>query len=321
MPPAPVRQTAASRFPAVPGIPPARADENPAAVYLAGLAEGPARDGMRSTLDRLAALAGFSGAAHVPWQNFRFQHVAAVRSAVAEEMAPATANKYLAALRGVLKASWRLGQIGTEDYMRAVDVPRVKGSRPPAGRALEPGEIRRLFAACAADPTPAGFRDGAAFALLYGAGLRRAEAVALRIGDYDRSTGALRVIGKGNRQRTAFAAGDARRAVDAWIAVRGHRPGPLLCPIDKAGRLAIRAVTAQTAMIWLKRRCEQAGIAPCSPHDLRRTFVSDLLESDADLAIVQRLAGHASPQTTARYDRRGEEAMRRAAGKLPVFLP
>ncbi len=82
--------------------------------------------------------------------------------------------------------------------MRAVDVPR---SRPPAGRALEPGEIRRLFAACAADPTPAGSRDGAA--------------VALRIGDYDRSTGALRVIGKGNRQRTAFAAGDARRAIDA----------------------------------------------------------------------------------------------------------
>ena len=57
-------------------------------------------------------------------------------------------------------------------------------------------------------------------------------------------------------------------------------------------------------MIRLKRRSEEAGIAPCSPRDLRRIFVSDLLEAGTDIAIVQRLAGHASPLTTAHYDRR-----------------
>ena len=220
-------------FPALAGDPAAKAHENPAAVYLAGLAAGPGRDGMRYTLDRIAALAGFPDASAVPWQEFRFQHVAAVRSTVTANLAPATANKYLSALRGVLKAAWRLGQIGTEDYMRAVDVPRAKGSRLPAGRALDHGELRQLFATCAADVTPAGFRDGAAIALLYATGLRRTEAVSLRLADDDRNTGAIIVVGKGNRERTVFACAGARRAVDAWTAVRGPAPGPLLCPVDK----------------------------------------------------------------------------------------
>ena len=97
----------------------------------------PRRRPQRHAQHARPTLAGFPSAAYVPWQNFRFQHVVPVRSAVAAEMAPATANKYLAALRGVLKASWRLGQIGTENYMRAVDIPRVKGSRPSADRALD----------------------------------------------------------------------------------------------------------------------------------------------------------------------------------------
>ena len=70
---APVRPPPDVPFPALAGSPAARAGENPAAVYLASLAEGPGRDGMRSTLDRIAALAGFPDASAVPWREFRFQ--------------------------------------------------------------------------------------------------------------------------------------------------------------------------------------------------------------------------------------------------------
>lgn len=86
--------------------------------------------------------------------------------------------------------------------------------------------------------------------------------------------------------------------------------------MNKGGRIEIRRMTAQALYLILQKRQKEAAIGPCSPHDLRRTFVSDLLDAGADLAVVQKLAGHADPSTTARYDRRGEAAKARAAGLL-----
>ena len=111
----------------------------------------------------------------------------------------------------------------------------MKGSRLPAGRSLDHGELVALFNACACDISPAGARDAAAFALMFGAGLRRAEAAAARIEDYDIESGALRVLGKGNRERNVYATNGGKDALNAWIAARGNEAGSLLCPVSQSG--------------------------------------------------------------------------------------
>ena len=153
---------------------------------------------------------------------------------------------------------------------------------------------------------------------LYGGGLRREEAVALLVDDYDPEDSSLRVRGKGNRERIAYATNGGRDALDDWLQVRGVDPGPLFVPVDKAGRLTLRRITGTAVLYMLRRRATAAGVARFSPHDLRRSYVSDLLDAGADISTVQRLAGHASPLTTARYDRRGERAKRQAAELLHV---
>ena len=296
------------------------ADHHPVFVYLSGLARGSRRT-MGHALNTMAEMVsgGVLEAETMNWAALRYQHTAALRSALAERFAPATCNKMLAALRGVLKEAWRLGQIDAEAYHRASDLPSIKGERLPSGRALTTGELRSLFRVCADDSSPAGSRDAALLALLYGAGLRRSEAVGLDLGDYDPETGGLTVRqGKGRKDRTGYATNGAQEALDGWLAVRGSEPGALFLPVDKGGTVRHRRMTDQAVLIILRKRADQAGVPPFSPHDMRRTFISDLLDNGADLVTVQHLAGHANVSTTARYDRRGEKAKKKAAELLHV---
>ncbi len=293
--------------------------EHPAAVYLARLAPS-GRRVQHTALETIARLltGGAAGTTDCPWWQVRYAHTQAVRTVLAETYAPATANRHLSALRGVMAECWRLGLTGVEDYRRAVDLAPVRGTSPPAGRALSEGELAALFATCTGR-RPSDARDAALLALAYGTGLRRAELVALDVADYAPETGRLNVRrGKGGKARTVWATHPTRTAIDTWLTVRGDEPGPLLCPVSKSGHVTIRRLTGQAVRAALLRRARHAQVAAFSPHDLRRTFVGDLLERGADIAAVQQLAGHASVTTTARYDRRPDTARRRAAELLHI---
>jgi len=311
----------ASEAPHLVVLDPAPPEEHPAAVYLAHLATGSRRT-MREALDTMAGLltGGHADAQTLDWGLLRRPHTAALRTVLAERYAPATANKMLAALRGVLKEAWRLDLIEVAPYQRAVDLPAVRGETLPRGRALPPGELRSLFAACA-DGTPLGTRDAALLAVLYGAGLRRSEAVALDVGDYEAAEGALTIrSGKGHKERLTYLAASGCDALEAWLDARGRGEGQgaLFVPLTKTGRLLPRRLTDQAVRMILQHRAGLAGIRACTPHDLRRTCISHLLDAGADITTVQKLVGHASVTTTGRYDRRGEATKRDAAGLLHI---
>jgi integrase/recombinase XerD len=311
---------------------------NPVAVYLARLTSPESRRAMATSLELLAEIlvdghpadrterarrrrAGQPLAAAVPWHELRYGHTQALRSWLAEHCSPAAANRHLAALRGVLREAWRLGLMNGEDLARGVDLASVPGTSLPAGRYVEDGEVRRLVAACLADDSPGGRRDAAVLAVLFVGGLRRAEAVALDLDNYDATTGHLTVTGKGRRQRrTALPAG-GRRALAAWLEVRGTDEGPLFYPVDKAGRVTPRRLTTQAIYALVDRRARKAGVGHLSPHDGRRTFASDLFDAGVDAVQVQSLMGHASLLTTGGYDRRPELARLAAVERLHFPYP
>ncbi|MDI9548763.1 MAG: tyrosine-type recombinase/integrase [Chloroflexota bacterium] len=298
------------------------ADRHPALVYLAGLAPGSRRT-MRHALDAVAATLTDGRCDHrtLPWAALRFQHAQAVRAALMQRYSAATTNKMLSALRQTLRVAWRLGYLTAEDYQRAVDLKPVNGDQPDAaaGRALSYGEWAALFAVCAADPTAAGVRDAALIALLKVGGLRRAEIASLQLADYDRSTATFTIRGKRNRIRTLPVEDPgALGALDDWLHLRGGAPGALFTRIRKGEFITQEGLSDQGVYYVLNRRGRQAGTAPFTPHDLRRTFAGDLLDAGVDLSTVQKLMGHAGANTTAGYDRRGEQAKRSAVQKLHV---
>jgi site-specific recombinase XerD len=156
--------------------------------------------------------------------------------------------------------------------------------------------------------------------VLYGLGLRRSELITLDIANYDPEHGTLAIHGKGNKPRLGYVLEQVKVLMESWIAVRGESDGPIFVPVTKGGNLNYHRLTPQAVALIVKKRAAEAEVEEFSCHDLRRSFITHLLEAGADLSIVQQLAGHRQVTTTTLYDKRGEAAKVKAAGmlKLPI---
>ncbi len=263
-------------------------------------------------LRTVARLFVIPDAATFPWHHLRAAQVARIRQRLMQpygpinkRAAPATVNLTLAVFRGIAREARNANAMSDEEYRRVCEVKADKGERLARGRAVPAGELVALVRACARDTGPAGVRDAAMLA-------------ALALDDYIPAPPALRILhGKNDKQRVVPIPASAA-ALDRWVAVRGREPGALFVPIDQAGRIAGdgAGMSAHAIYKMLNKRARQAGVPPLTPHDMRRTFVGDLLTASNDISAVQRMAGHASVTTTQRYDRRGDEVMRRAADTL-----
>ena len=150
--------------------------------------------------------------------------------------------------------------------------------------------------------TPAGLRDRAILELLYGGGLRVSELTGLDVDDVDLADGVVRVLGKGGKERDVPVGVPARDAIGAYL-TRGR---PALATARSRAALFLNArggrLTRQSCARLLERYARAAGIRrTVTPHDLRHSFATHLLEGGADVRVVQELLGHASVATTQIY--------------------
>lgn len=318
--------------------------DNPAQPAAAYLATQRNKATTNSELNKIARLMGAEHWQAVNWGTLNAANVAAIFARV--EGAPATRNKTLSALKGVARSAWRLGLITSEDLARIRDIGGDKGSRVPSGRNVESWEIAAMMRKCAeerADPqkAPAAIRDAAVIALAVKTGARRDELANVRRADMTETADGVEIktIGKGNKQRVLYVDNGALKALHAWLAIAGADEY-LFRPIDQNGTISTGRMSNVAMHNLLIKRAIQAGLctdrrdaagnyitdrkgnrvkdATVNWHDFRRTFAGALLDAGEDISTVSKLMGHASTNTTARYDRRGDETRRRAAKKISV---
>lgn len=217
--------------------------------------------------------------------------------ASAQRLGPRSRARLLSTLRGFF-AFLVAERLAAADPTQTLLAPRAGRPLP---RVLNRAQIERLLDTPPAGE-PAGLRDRAILEVLYGCGLRVSELCGLDVADLDLAARFVRVLGKGDKERVLPLGEPAARAVEAWLArgrpaCRGKRPSPALFLNRRGGRIT-------RVGVWqlLKRHARAARIgAAVSPHVLRHTFATHLLEGGADLRVVQALLGHADLSTTEIY--------------------
>jgi integrase/recombinase XerD len=218
-----------------------------------------------------------------------------------------SAARHLSAVRGFARFLVR-ERVLPKDPTTLVDRPRI-GRRLP--KVLTFPEIERILDA----PEATGFRglrDRAILQVMYAAGLRVSEVVGLKLADVDREKGLVSAFGKGQKRRLVPLGEHALLALDAYLGVRGEHPraagSPVLFLSPRGGPL-----TRQGVWKMLTGYARGAGVdKPSSPHKLRHSFATHLLEGGADLRSVQALLGHADISTTEIYTHLADDHVRAA---------
>ena len=293
-------------------------DRNPAVVYLASLRSPRSQATMKSALNAVANLvAPGSDLESFAWGSLRYSHTQAIRALLASTCGAPTANQRLAALRGTLKAAWRLGYMNSDEYQWAVDFELVRAEKPDqaAGRALGMGEIMALVASCA-DGSAQGHRDAAILAVAYACGLRRSEIVNLDLEHFSAGAGVLTVAGKGGKTRTVPIQNGARGALGDWLAVRGSEAGPLFWHVKKGGAPVNRRLTPQAVYVIFAEHAAAAGVESFSPHDLRRTFATRMAKAGVAPHVVEKMLNHSMQGVMKIYNRHDYAQERVEAAKL-----
>ena len=207
-------------------------------------------------------------------------------------LAKSSVARRLAALRSFYRFLIRRG-LARGNPARELSAPKLPKRLPTY---LPIDESEALLRATAA-PTPSTVRDRAVLEVLYATGVRVAELAGLDVEDTDLREGAVRVTGKGGKERIVPMGRKAVEALRAYLQQGGERASGPLFLNGRGGRLTVRSVHR-----IVRARARAAGLARrVSPHTLRHTFATHLLDAGADLRLIQELLGHARLGTTQKY--------------------
>jgi len=215
-----------------------------------------------------------------------------------------TQNYHMIAIRSLLK------------YLRKIDVPTLAPEKidlastdDPDVTVLSPAELEQLFK----QPNTAtvqGLRDRAILELLYSSGLRVAELARLDKSQLPHQGNEISVLGKGGKRRVVFVSPEARDAIDAYLKFRHDDSPAVFVNHTRAKKIPTR-LTSRSCERQIAHYAAAAGIAKhVTPHTLRHSFATDLLQNGADLRSVQALLGHASVTTTQRYTHLTDQGLR-----------
>lgn len=225
-------------------------------------------------------------------------------SATGEPYAASTLARMVVAVRGLYRFLAAEGHVAEDP---AADVETPSAGRP-LPKALGVEQVERLLSAPTGDD-PAGLRDRAMLEVLYGSGLRISELIGLDLDDADRVDRLLRVRGKGDKMRIVPYGVTVEDALEAWL-VRGR---PALDARSPAMFLNLRGrrLSRQGAYKLVKGHAATVGMADeVTPHALRHSFATHLLDGGADIRAVQELLGHASVTTTQIYTKVSRRRLR-----------
>ena len=252
-------------------------------------------------------LAWADGASDIDWRRPGRRQLRAYLALLgAEGLARRSIASRLAALRSFYRHGRREGWVSGDPWA-AVVTPRVPGRLP---QVLEVADVERLLDAvkgstAAAGSEPLELRDRAIVELAYAGGLRISELAALTLPDLDLRRGEVRVLGKGRKERMTLLGMPARDALAEWLD-RGRPQLRARAAVPDSGTVFLNHRGGPLGVRGMRERIDRLAVRAglpdgVSPHTLRHSFASHLLEGGADLRVVQELLGHASLATTQVY--------------------
>tara|TARA_B110000211_G_scaffold231465_1_gene293119 strand:- start:319 stop:1335 length:1017 start_codon:yes stop_codon:yes gene_type:complete len=289
-------------------------ENNPARVFAISLGSAKQTKTTLRVINYLCMEYNQSNLDSFEWSNFNYIKILELRRKLIDKnLKPNSVNSYISTIKSVSRESWRLNIISTETYMRIKDIQRVKGDSNTTGRALTTKELNAAIKTNDSDNKS--IRDSAIIAVGYGAGLRCFELAQLQINDLNGNR--LNVVGKGKVTRFVYLPTFSLNTLRKWLDIRGSENGAIFSTLLKGGKILSKGVSTRTIADIIDERCNKKGLERFTPHDLRRSFATNLLSNGVDVLIVQKLMRHANLNTTKIYDMRGEDEKIKAIESLP----